>query len=102
MDDHIWSLREIAALLDSPLDQYLAGMAEEIERVPLQLPKAGAVVLFDWLMTVDLDTVPITNRAEKQALTDLLTQLEQTEITSVTQEDIDEAREQVSRDMGSW
>jgi hypothetical protein len=34
------------------------------------------VVLFDWLMSVDLNEVPIRHPAEKQALADLLTQLE--------------------------
>jgi hypothetical protein len=61
---------------------------------------ADAIVLFDWLMTVDLNAVPITHRAEKQALEDLLDQLEQTEVAGVTQQQIDEARERLSRDMG--
>jgi hypothetical protein len=34
------------------------------------------VALFDWLMSVDLDALPITHPAEKQALADLLTRLE--------------------------
>ncbi len=51
-------------------------------------------------MTVDLNAVPITHRAEKQALEDLLDQLEQTEVAGVTQQQIDEARERLSRDMG--
>jgi hypothetical protein len=71
-----------------------------IPKVPLSLWRSDAVVLFDWLMTVDLNTVPISHPAEKQALADLLTQLEQTEITGVTQEEIDAARAEVSRDMG--
>jgi hypothetical protein len=75
-------------------------MVEEIEWIQLRFWKADAIVLFDWLMTVDLDAVPTTHRAEKQALADLLNQLEQTEVPSVTQQQIDEAREQVSRDMG--
>jgi hypothetical protein len=61
---------------------------------------ADAIVLFDWLMTVDLNAVPITHRAEKQALEDLLDQLEQTEVAGVPQQQIDEARERLSRDMG--
>jgi hypothetical protein len=61
---------------------------------------ADAIVLFDWLMTVDLNAVPITHPAEKQALEDLLDQLEQTEVAGVTQQQIDEARERLSRDMG--
>ena len=75
-------------------------MDKPIPKVPLSLWRSDAVVLFDWLMTVDLNTVPITHPAEKQALADLLTQLEQTEITGVTQEEIDAARAEVARDMG--
>ena len=52
-------------------------------------------------MSVDLDTVPITHPAEKQALADLLTRLEhETDVPGVTQEQIDEAREEVAREMG--
>ena len=57
-------------------------------------------MLFDWLMTVDIESVPITHQAEKQALTDLLTRLEnETDIPGVTQTQIDEAQEEVARDM---
>lgn len=63
--------------------------------------RADAVVLFDWLMTVDLDALPTTHPAEKQALVDLLTRLEtETDVPGVTQEEIDAARADVSRDMG--
>ena len=75
-------------------------MDKPIPKVPLSLWRSDAVVLFDWLMTVDLNTVPITHPAEKQALADLLTQLEQTEITGVTRKEIDLARAEVARDMG--
>lgn len=69
--------------------------------VPISLWRSDAVVLFDWLMTVDLDAVPIHHPAEKQALADLLTRLEhETDIPGVTQEQIDTAREEVARDMG--
>jgi len=52
-------------------------------------------------MSVDLDSVPIRHPAEKQALADLLTRLEQaTDIPGVTQAQIDTAREEVARDMG--
>ena len=75
-------------------------MDKPIPKVPLSLWRSDAVVLFDWLMSVDLNTVPISHPAEKQALADLLNQLEQTEITGVTQEEIDAARAEVARDMG--
>jgi len=73
----------------------------DLPMVPINLWRADAVVLFDWLMTVDLDTVPITHPAQKQALTDLLTRLEQeTDILPVTQDEIDAAQADVARDMG--
>ena len=79
----------------------ISGMDPSLPTVPIHLWRADAVVLFDWLKTVDLDIVPITHPAEKQALTDLLTRLEhETDISGVTQEQIDAAREEVARDMG--
>lgn len=75
--------------------------AADLKRTRLNLWRSDAVVLFDWLMTVDLDAIPITHPAEKQALMDLLTRLEQeTDIPGVTQGDIDQARSDVARDMG--
>jgi hypothetical protein len=62
--------------------------------------RADAVVLFDWLMTVDLNAIPIRHPAEKQALTDLLTQLEQSDVAGVDQHEIDASRAAVARDMG--
>jgi hypothetical protein len=71
-----------------------------LPKVRLELWRVDAIVLFDWLMTVDIDSVPITHQAEKQALTDLLTRLEnETDIPGVTQTQIDEAQEEVARDM---
>lgn len=76
-------------------------MDPSLPTVRLELWRADAIVLFDWLMTVDIESVPITHRAEKQALTDLLARLEQeTDIPGVTQTLIDQAREEVARDMG--
>ena len=76
-------------------------MNPSLPKVRIDLWRADAVVLFDWLMSVDLDAVPISHPAEKQALADLLTRLEQeTDILPVTQEEIDTARADVARDMG--
>ena len=75
-------------------------MTIPLPTVELRLWRADAVVLFDWLMTVDLNQVPISHPAEKQALADLLTQLEQSSVTEVDQGEIDSARREVSRDMG--
>ena len=52
-------------------------------------------------MSVDIETVPVTHRAQKQALTDLLTQLEQqSSVAGATGEEIEAAQAAVSRDMG--
>ncbi|WP_405965506.1 hypothetical protein OG713_41820 [Streptomyces sp. NBC_00723] len=51
-------------------------MDSDLPMVTVLLWHADAVVLFDWLMTTDLNTVPITHPAQKQALMDLLTRLE--------------------------
>lgn len=75
--------------------------------VSITLWRSGAIVLFDWLKSADLDQVPAGHEAVKQALTDLLGRLEvDTDVpygesgTGLTQEEIDEARSQVSADMG--
>jgi hypothetical protein len=44
--------------------------------VTLDLWRSDAIVLFDWLMRADLNSVPIEHPAEKQALADLLSRLE--------------------------
>jgi hypothetical protein len=73
----------------------------ELPRVGIELWRADAIVLFDWLMSVDLNSVPISHPAEKQALADLLARLEQeTDVPGVTHEQIEAARAEVSRDMG--
>jgi hypothetical protein len=69
--------------------------------VKLTLWRADAVVLFDWLMRTDLNTIPIEHPAQKQALTDLLGRIEvETDLASVTKDEIDAARAEVARDMG--
>jgi hypothetical protein len=75
--------------------------------VTLTLWRADAIVLFDWLMTTDLNTIPMTHPAEKQALTDLLSRLEgYTHVPygasgdGLTQAEIDDARAAVAKDMG--
>jgi hypothetical protein len=60
-----------------------------------------AIVLYDWLMSADLNAVPITYPAQKQALVDLFSLLEQdTDVDGVPQEEISRAQEAVARDMG--
>ena len=76
-------------------------MDPSIPTVSVNLWRADVVVLYDWLMSVDLNAVPITHPAEKQALADLLTRIEtETDIPGVTQTQIDVARAEVARDMG--
>jgi hypothetical protein len=70
------------------------------ERWTLELWSADFVVLYDWLMSLDFSQLPVSHQAEKQALTDLLSNMElQVPVQGVTQEEIDLARSQVSKDM---
>ena len=74
-----------------------------VPTITVQLSRPAAVVLFDWLMSVDLDTVPITHRAQKQALADLLAALEwraDADITGSTAGEIAAAQAEVGKDMG--
>jgi hypothetical protein len=43
--------------------------------VDVRLWAADAVVLFDWLLKVDLDRVPVEHPAQRQALADLFGRL---------------------------
>ncbi len=75
-------------------------MAFDVPFIEIRIWQSDAIVLFDWLMSTDLNTVPISHPAQKQALADLLTRLEETIDTSVTQQQIDIAQAEVARDMG--
>lgn len=46
----------------------MTGMEEKVPTVTVRLWRADAIVLFDWLASTDLNTVPITHPAQKQAL----------------------------------
>ncbi|MEU0464083.1 hypothetical protein ABZ215_08770 [Amycolatopsis sp. NPDC006131] len=77
-------------------------MNSDLPTVAVRLWRADAVVLFDWLMSTDLDTVPITHPAQKQALADLLSRFEYDtapDITGVTAEEITAAQHEVAKDM---
>jgi hypothetical protein len=86
----------------------LAGVTSELsdepvslddgERVTLSLWTADAVVLYNWLMSVDIEAVPHEHRGELQALTDLLTALTE-HVEGVSASMIDNACERVARDM---
>lgn len=68
--------------------------------VDLRLWRSGAIVLFDWLMSTDLNAVPITHPAQKQVLADLLARLEEVDVSGCTEEEIAAAQEEVAKDMG--
>jgi len=81
----------------------MADMNSDLPTVTVRLWRADAVVLFDWLMSTDLNTVPITHPAQKQALTDLLSRFEYDtapDITGVTADEIAAAQHAVAKDMG--
>jgi hypothetical protein len=69
------------------------------KRVGMELWEADAIVLLDWLEWVDFNAIPTRHRAEKQALMDLLNQLEQS-IDEPTEQAVAEARDAVAEDMG--
>ena len=81
-------------------------MNDLIPTVDVKPRRADAVVLFDWLTRADLNNIEIKHPAEKQALTDLLARLEDTDVpygasgTGLTQDEIDAARADVGKDMG--
>ncbi|MCX4681979.1 hypothetical protein OG413_43080 [Streptomyces sp. NBC_01433] len=68
--------------------------------VDLRLWRSDAIVLFDWLMSTDLNAVPITHPAQKQALADLQARLEEVDIIESTAEDIAAAQAEVAKDVG--
>ncbi|MER5622759.1 MULTISPECIES: hypothetical protein [unclassified Streptosporangium] len=65
----------------------------------LSLWTADAVVLFDWLINVDLDQIPVQHLAQKQALMDLLQQLDRS-VPGYTHADIEQAHRLLTREMG--
>lgn len=82
-------------------------MDPTVPTVTLTLWRADAIVLFDWLMSADLNDVPADHPAVKQALADLLGRLEvDTDVpyglsgSGLSQDEIDAARAEVSKDMG--
>lgn len=67
----------------------------------IQLRPADAIVLYDWLMSANLDQIPARHKACKQALADLLTALEtQVPVAGLTRAQIERAQHEVSKDMG--
>lgn len=76
-------------------------MSSEQPRVRLELWRADAVVLFDWLMSTDLTAVPATHPAQRQAFIDLCDELEnQTDVLAATLEEVAHAQEDVAKNIG--
>jgi cytochrome c-type biogenesis protein CcmH/NrfF len=77
-----------------------SGMDPGIPTDSITLWRSDAIVLFDWLMSVDLNTVPVTHPAQKQALSDLCSRLEvDTLAMHCTEDQIKQAQADVARDM---
>ena len=65
--------------------------------ITLPLWRADAVVLHFWLSTVDLDAVPVEDESQRQALRDLLTALDQTDVVDADDAEIVAAHALVAR-----
>ncbi|MEV4761064.1 hypothetical protein AB0J89_00345 [Micromonospora chokoriensis] len=66
----------------------------------LTLWRADALELFDRLHDVDLDAVSVRRLAHKQALMDLLTRREETDVPLATEDEVAVARADVSQEHG--
>src|SRR5690625_5933725 len=44
----------------------MVGVTENLPKVRIDLWRADAIVLFDWLMSVDLDNVPVEHPSQQQ------------------------------------
>lgn len=73
---------------------------DSVATVDLRLWRSDAIVLFDWLMNTDLNAVPITHPAQKQALTDLFARLEEMDVAESTEHEIATAQNEVAKNMG--
>ena len=72
-------------------------MDPDVPVLRLDLWRADAVVLHFWLTSVDLDTLPFEHAGQKQALRDLLTELDQTAAAAADDEEIVRSHELVDR-----
>ncbi len=78
-------------------------MESDLPTVNVCLWRADAIVLFDWLNSIDLNTVPVTHPAQKQALADLASRFEwatDVDLTEVSAEEISQAQSEVARGIG--
>ena len=65
----------------------------------LRLWDQSALVLFDWLLATDEDSLPCAHPAQKQALRDLVTALEWTRGLGYTEAEVSAAQDRVAKDM---
>jgi hypothetical protein len=73
----------------------------KLPRTELRLWRDDAIALWDWLSTVDLDAVPITHSAHKQALLDLHNYIEdETDLPEASPTEIERAKAEAAKDMG--
>jgi hypothetical protein len=76
-------------------------MRDELPTVRLALWRDDAIVLFDWLTHADLNSVPVSHPAQKQALADLHSRLEETLLPEdEVAAEVARAQDSVARDMG--
>jgi hypothetical protein len=71
------------------------------EFIGLELTKAAAVTLFEWLSIVPVELIPVTDPAERQALMDLLYALEWA-APEPTAEVLLAARQLLLKNSGDW
>jgi len=71
-----------------------------MRNVEISLWLEDAIVLFDWISRVDMERLPAVDPAVKQALTDLLTRLDESVPGELSEERVEDARREVAKDMG--
>lgn len=71
------------------------------ERINIPITRAAAVALSHWLSAVPVEDLPVTDPSERQALADLLTQLELT-VGDVDGGQVAEAQRVLLKDAGEW
>lgn len=85
------------ALADRARRGHDIDMDSEAPIARIELRRADAVVLFDWLMSTDLDAVPFTHPAQRHAFTHLCDELEsQTDVLSASIEEVAVAQQEVA------
>lgn len=73
----------------------------DVPKVEIALWLEDAIVLFDWISGVDMERLPAEHPAVKQALTDLLTRLEESlPVGDLSEDHVERARHEVAKDMG--